>query len=248
MAAPENRPCEPWEPLLPVEADEVARLAYETTQPAMYAELAMAATDYLWSRSGRRYGLCTVSIRPCGTRTPCPDPNLWDIAIWPWIWRSPCGCTGRCSRGGSALALPRPVASVTEVLIDGAALDPSEYRIDKWRWLIRTDGTDWPATQDLTLPPTEADTFQVTFERGRPIPALGRLAMGALLLEFIRGATDPSTCRLPATTKQVTRRGVTTVMDPKMLDYTGLSEVRQFLTTKNPYGIQQRARVYRADA
>ena len=35
------------------------------------------ATRVLWALSGRRFGTCTVTLRPC--RRDCYDP-------WPWGW------------------------------------------------------------------------------------------------------------------------------------------------------------------
>jgi hypothetical protein len=69
-------------------------------------------------------------------------------------WVNACGCAaGDCSCTALCEAiLPGPVGSVVEILLDGAVLDPSAYRIDNGNRLVRTDGDCWPACQDMISP------------------------------------------------------------------------------------------------
>ncbi|MBK9181476.1 MAG: hypothetical protein IPM45_18345 [Acidimicrobiales bacterium] len=93
------------------------------------------------------------------------------------------------------------MVDVVEVVVDGATLDDSLYRLDDRRWLVRLEDPDgsrpgWPASQDLTLPASEPGTWEVTFTWGVRPPAAGVLAAVALAGELARDApagTAPST-------------------------------------------------------
>lgn len=45
--------------------------------------------------------------------------------------------------------LPGTINEVTQVVINGQVLDPSAYKIEAYRRLCRTDGQDWPCTNNL---------------------------------------------------------------------------------------------------
>lgn len=114
------------------------------------------ATDLLVQISGfRQYGVCETTLRPC---RECG-----------WGQNCKCGC---CQI--DKLPIPEG-ATVTEVKIDGVALDPATYGTiytPSGRWLIRRRATDdetrepWPYCQDIDLPDTEEDTFSITYETG----------------------------------------------------------------------------------
>src|SRR5688572_4241132 len=100
------------------------------------------ATHILGYLSGRRYGACEVTVRPCGRRCDgwsgyMTHPVVGGPGAWmsPYIdgdmtWRN-CVCPGACSCEASCqVLLPGPVASVSEVMIDGAVLAPEAYRVD----------------------------------------------------------------------------------------------------------------------
>ena len=86
---------------------------------AQRAEYQAWAINDLWEATGRVYGTCTVTVMPC---------NDWGVL---------CGACWSNFRGCACIfvpevKLPGPVASVTEVVIDGVALDPDAYRIDDY--------------------------------------------------------------------------------------------------------------------
>ena len=210
-------PCDPWELLC---ADFP-----EGTTPELEATAATIATEILWNRTKRQFGTCSVTLRPC--RKEC-------FPAWPWIpsngWNDlsgasypfpalvggnwiniACGtCTSGCSCSRvSEVRLPYPVASITEVKVDGVVLAPTAYRVDNFNLLVRLDGEDWPRCNDLNLEDTEVGTWSVTAAYGQEVPELGKLAAGQLALEIAKRCVNASGCLIPASSVQeVTRQGV----------------------------------------
>lgn len=214
------------------------------------------ATTVLWAATGRRFGLCEITVRPCGRRIE--DSSLWgywlDGQYWvPYIdttgtWRncacgvSRCGCEPRCE-----VWLPGPVESVTEVIQDGIVVDPSAYVVDNGRWLVRIDGGCWPEYADLN---TDTDRFQVTYQRGTPVPGPVAVAAGILADEWAKACTGQN-CRLPQRISSIARQGVTVAMvDTDSLirrNFTGITEVDQVIFAYNPHGLFARPRVFSPD-
>jgi hypothetical protein len=113
-----------------------------------------------------------------------------------------------------ALALPGPAMAVYEVLVDGVALAPSAYRLSGDQ-LVRADGQPWPTCQDLLALPSTKGTWQVTYDRGTPVPVGGQIAAGMLAMELAKAACRDSTCQLPQRIQTITRQGVTIgMLDP----------------------------------
>jgi hypothetical protein len=150
--------------------------------------------------------------------------------------------------------LPGPVNSVIEVVLDGATVDPSTYRLDVADgafWLVRnrTDDTDtncWPDSQNMDRTLGLDDTWSVTYEKGAPIPAAVLNAAGVLAVEWARGCVGAA-CRLPGRIQNLTRQGISISMVPpdQLLDrnLTGLMEVDQVITAVNPGGLKGRPRL-----
>lgn len=195
-----------------------------------------AAVDYLWRWTGKRFGLCDVTVRPC--RRDCDgsttyrgaagrpdrtvptvgDPSPFVPALIRGAWRnvSCFGCGDACScETTSALVLPAPVADVVEVAIDGEVIDSSAYRVDGRARLVRQDGGSWPTCQDLSLPDGEPGTWSVRYRHGTPVPEGGQVAAAVLACEMAKALMADKTCGLPQRiTNQVTREGITvTILD-----------------------------------
>jgi hypothetical protein len=102
-----------------------------------------------------------------------------------------------------------PVASVTEVQIDGQVLDASAYRVDNSRLLVRQDGGRWPFCQDLSRPLGQDDTWGVTVQTGQPVPIGGQVAAAKLACEFAKAMNGDKACELPQRWQTITRQGVT---------------------------------------
>lgn len=229
--------------------------------PALTGYAVGAATRILWSLSGRRFGLCTSTLRPCAEDCVSGDAPFLGSRDWPvgysmppWdFYRTPyCGgCAGSCSCSVlSEVRLPAPVDSVTSVKADGAVLSPSAYRLDNNRLLVRTDGQRWPRCNDLNKNDDQPGTWSVTARFGEDVPDPGRLAMGELACEILKASTGTD-CRLPPGVTQLVRQGVT-IQYPDVGQLlkegrTGLYLVDLFLASENPTGLRQRGRVYSVD-
>lgn len=184
----------------------------------------MAAT-YLWDWTGRKYGQCEVTLRPC--RQDCWEgrstfwggsggPLRGGLPFTPALIRGQwynlgCGtCGDNCGCGSTqALRLPGPIASVGEVQIDGTVLDPAAYRVDNGRFLVRQDGDLWPTCQDMNLMLGQPDTWGVTYTKGYAVPKGGQVAAGLLANELAKAACNDKTCGLPRRVQSITRQGVT---------------------------------------
>ena len=180
------------------------------------------ATLVMWSATGRRYGPCQITIRPCQSKewaeTYRAYPVWWASQNYggpmPYldggVWRN-CGCgAGCCCRVHCEIILPGPVASIVSVVVHGETIPASQYRVDvvegSYR-LVRTSGGCWPTCQDLNENADGLHAFVVTFTRGDPVPQSVLDATGLLSCEFgkqIAGAD----CGLPPRLQALTRQGV----------------------------------------
>lgn len=219
-----------------------------------------SARDYaaliLWAATGRQFGLCTVTVRPCGMER-CDD-GMFNFFGWDWSGNSwvpyifngtwfNCACPGRCCCDPRCqVRLMGPVDSVAEVLIGGIAVDPDTYRIDDKHWLVRTAGECWPTCPDMDTDDGD-NVFEVTYVRGTtPPPALLRAA-STLACEWAKACVGGD-CRLSNRVTSIARQGVSIEMaDPNAIledNLTGLWEVDAVLRALNPYGRKQRARIW----
>lgn len=208
------------------------------------------ATEFMWGATGRRFGLCQVTIRPCQDvktfRPAYQDYALrWPdraLAPFPFLdggtWRN-CGCGPRCCcRPECEIILRGPVHDIDSIQVDGAEVDPSAYRVDVSRgtyFLVRTDGTCWPTCQDFNVDAGEEGSFVVDYVRGRPLPGSLEVATAILACEYARGIAGQD-CRLPKRVTSITRQGVTVDVEPESADegLTGIPEVDQVITSLNP--------------
>lgn len=251
-------PCADW----PVRwTCDISTFSLEQRQTAV-----TSATEVLWALSGRRFGTCTVTLRPC--RRECMDQWPWGWSEWGgsstldrWVWSDyrywvPLGCGGSGCSGGcsctelSETILPGPVSSVVSVKLDGTPMATGSYRMDNNRLLVRTDGQKWPFCQDLSKDDTQPGTWSVTFSVGEPVPVSGQLAVGELGCEILR-ALNGQDCRLPPGVTSLVRQGVS-IQIPDFGELirdgrTGLYLVDMFLASANPHRLTQRARVYNVD-
>lgn len=197
--------------------DSMASLS--ATGVALFEEM---ATEYLWRWTHKQFGLCQATIRPCrqdcfeglstygvarGTSTPF-QPTLIS-GRW---FNLGCGggCGDRCGCiSGSTLVFETPVYDVLHVEINGATLDPSAYRVDNYRRLVRQDGNLWPFCQNLSSPLGATDTWAVTVRLGAPVPVGGQVAAGKLTAELAKAACGDTGCQLPQRWQTITRQGVT---------------------------------------
>jgi hypothetical protein len=226
-------------------------------------ELRVPAAEILWALSGRQFGTCELTVRPCTEDccVPClPPAGAWDSGTqWypalvngQWFNLVCRKCRGRCSCPEvSEVLLPGPVDSVVEVLVDGSAVDPGAYRIDDLVWLVRTDGAKWPKCQDMGPPVTEAGTWAVKIMRGTPVPMAGQRALGEMMSEMWKACRGDKTCCLPRrAVTSIATKGAVMGLDPMEFlkeGKTGLYWTDLWLTAVNPLYRPSGARVTSPD-
>jgi hypothetical protein len=246
---------------------------------AQTVEMQTAAAEYgalsVWAATGRRFGACTRTVRPCGR--DCGE-NMgwgsgfyWADGVWfPYIldgvWRNCwCGTGNGCNRckPQCQVFLTPPVSGIVEVRFsDGTVADPATYRVDDWQWLVRQgpgiSGTDgcWPMTNDYnypvtgTLAPANKTAWQVTYLWGIPVPAVLQRAAGELACEWIKNCTG-GVCRLPQRVTSIARQGVSvTLADVDQLlqnGLTGLVTVDSIIQRFNPGRLPSRMQIASPD-
>jgi hypothetical protein len=277
--------CGPW--ATPADVTEVDVDGFTTAQLAILNTQLQAASDILYSLSGRQFsGSCQDTVRP-NARIITADHGRPIAATSAWTWNgSGYGYYSGgymsgfgYSRWGWVLAnteeLPDgttipsinlgvfPLTSIVEILIDGQTVDPTTYRIDDNRHLVRvinpeetpddTDNPGWPVQQRMDLPPTEKNTWQVTFTYGVPPPPSGQAAAAELgyQLYLAQSPTTIGQCRLPKRVTSISREGMTAiVLDPMaFLDKgrTGLLLCDYFIESVNSGHLRRRATVMSPD-
>jgi hypothetical protein len=229
---------------------------WEATDPAIQAAAADYASVVLWAATGRRFGLCEVTVRPCGMKR-CDDGLgewfgfEWSGGTWmPYIWGGTwfnCVCPGVCCcEPRCQIRLAGPVDSVTEVTIGAVIVDPGTYRVDNGIWLVRTEGECWPFCADLDSDLSDS-VFEVTYLRGDPVPTTLLMAGTILECEWAKACTGDNTCRLSNSVTSLARNGITIDMtSPGELlsdGLTGIFEVDQIIKAWNPYGLKSRRRI-----
>lgn len=233
---------------------------WDAASPDNQQRAAQFATMVLWASTGRQYGLCDLTVRPCLT---CGDNEasgfFWDSGVFfPYIWQGQwfnlaCGCAGFCRCGTHPYTqawLLGPVAGIIAVTVDGILVDPSVYRVDDGQWLVRQDGNTWPKEANYNLPAGEVGTWTVEYCQGKPVPPALVVAAGTLAVEFLKACAG-SACRLPGRVTSVVRSGVSvTMVDIDTLfkmGLTGLTEVDLIIRSVNPNGLTHRNRLYTPD-
>jgi hypothetical protein len=235
------------------------------TQPQKDLALRLAAFT-LYTLTGRQFGTVTLTLRPCNAPLLPPLYQVYPVnLINPWgtdegntyyplyiqngVWHN-AGCAGiNCCGATCEVELPLTV-SIETVIIDGATLNASAYRVDNGNILIRTDGGCWPQCQDLDKDAGVADTWSVTGAFGRPVPDEALDAASILACE-IGKAIAGQPCRLPQRMQSLSRQGVS-VQFPSVNSYldrglTGLNEVDQLVVQFNPNRLTQSPKVFSMD-
>lgn len=228
--------------------------SWAAASPAQQQAAYDYATTVLWAATGRVYGLCPVTVRPCG---PVRSGRGWDWwggswsgSTWvPYIFNGTwyncfcgcCECEPMCQ-----VRLMGPVNQVIQVTIGGVVVDPDTYRMDNEHWLVRLNGLCWPLCPDFNTD-DGPDVFEVTYTRGLPVPTVLLQAASTLACEWAKACTGGD-CRLSPRVQSISRSGVQIEMiDPNMFmdaGLTGLWEVDAVVTALNPYRLKQPLRVY----
>lgn len=223
------------------------------------------AVELVWMLSGRRYGLCELTVRPCGARCGestyfgrVPPSGGWipTLINGAWVNCGRCACTSSCSCCSVCeVVLPGPVHEVSRVVVDGQTVPASAYRVDNHRSLVRVDGGEcWPACQDLAAPPDGPGAFTVAYQRGVPVPPGGLYAAGVYACELLKSCgviTSGECCQLPQRVQSITRAGVTMTMlesgDFLEQGRTGVPAVDAWIKAVNPRRALAPSTVYSPD-
>lgn len=153
-------------------ADPVFSCGLDATLDAdLVVELIDLASDILaFATGGRVRGRTTMTFRPVHTEA---SHQLNEMV----------GAFAPSINGRSPLPLPGPDPEVTEVVVDGVVLAPTEYVVVDGQFLLRV-GAAWPWGNDLELADTEDGTWSVTVRFGEPTGGLARRAAMSLVQEM----------------------------------------------------------------
>jgi len=235
--------------------------------PEQQAMALRLAAFTIYSLTGRQFGTVTHTIRPCNGGMLEPLYQTYPVvlghgwgsngsegsgfAVWlqNGVWHNG-ACSGfACCGTGCETQLPLTV-SITSVVVDGATVDPSAYRVDNARLLVRTDGACWPRCQDFGKNAGVTGTWSVTGVFGRAVPTEVLDAVSLLACEIGKSIAGQP-CRLPQKMQSLTRAGVS-VQFPSTNTYldrglTGLNEVDQLVVQFNPGRLMQAPQVLSMD-
>ena len=268
-------PCTPW-----VSSQDVWNCCGQPTDVIDGVECnvdftaeALAASQVLYELSGRMYeGQCTQTVRPCGQQI-CgfqmlsrgyvigpwnyPGGMGWSGSYWHYNDINGCGCQPL-----DTVLLGYPVREIVEVKIDGVVVDPTTYRLDNRRKLVRMrDPLEpdvplfWPNCQIMDLNDDQPGTFSVTYRSGQDAPLMGQLAAAELACEIHKACNGSAECALPGGVTRVTRQGITIEKSVFTrwaaiagLWRTGLTRVDTFLNAYNSEGMTRRPMTWSPDA
>jgi hypothetical protein len=198
-SATSSGPCEPWTTWADVEACGPSSLTkLSTAQQELVIDL---TSETMFNLSGRVYpGICEFTRSLCFACTYC--------------YPAYCGCEPYY---GIDLGKDMPVYGAWDVMVDGATLAPSAYKVIGRRWLTRTDGHVWPTGWNSAVDPSQ---FRASWASGRAVPSGGREAARLLAVEIAKSCASDASCQLPQRVTNITREGVTyTIVDAmRMID------------------------------
>jgi hypothetical protein len=160
-------------------------------------------------------GRCTSVVRPCSTTCYVCGEYMCD----------------HCAPPGVLLPGVRPV--VTKVLVDGAEVPTGSYAVIDAR-LVRffPDGRwdHWPPYQNLVLPSSELNTFEVTYVHGIEADMVVRNAVAEVACDLLapwRG----DRARLPRGTTNASMNGVSVNINPDEINTAMFPWLSRFMST-----------------
>lgn len=244
---------------------------WATYDPAVQAAAISFATDVLWALSGRQFGVCPKTIRPCaswvgqtyrtygvwldGYANGAVSPVWWPYIDQGGVWRNGCGCNGVCCcEPSQQVWIPGPSPSITSVTVNNVLVPPANYRLgfaNGLFWLVGQNGQKWPECQNFDVPASSTDnTFVVVLGDGIPVPETGLLMAGLMACEYAKMCTGLP-CALSAAATAITRDGVSyEILTPSDLiskGFTPMPIVNQWIYSVNPRLLPERPRVWSID-
>lgn len=228
--------------------------AWDTYTPAQQESALSIATTIMWAATGRRYGPCELTVRPCQGRERAETYRAYPVwwtgsngaVAFPFLDRGRwfngnCGCgPACCCRARCEIILDGPVTSIVEVLIGGVVIPAEEYRVDVTGGayhLVKTSAGCWPTCQDFNVAGDAVGSFSVAYTRGAPVPPSALYAT-AILACTLGKQLSGADCGLPPRLSSLTRQGVTADFVAESLDVdlftTGIQQVDQVIRALNP--------------
>lgn len=183
-------------------------------------EFADDASDILYVLSnGRVTGRCTRTIRPFRAGVLCGPGGLfgWGVDRQNWINFD----------SVDSIPLQGPNTEITEVVIDGLLIDPSEYGLLNGNKLFRRGNLSWPSDNDITLDDTEEGTFAITYRFGNLITLSTKRAAIELICQMVISPTMSLNRLRGVVSANV--QGVSVQLDTDEVRSMGLPEVSKFL-------------------
>jgi hypothetical protein len=139
----------------------------------------------------------------------------------------PTGATVASVQSSSAATMSAAATVSGTVPFVLPARTPGWYLYDR-RLLVRANGVQWPASQDLSRPLTSPGSWGILYESGTAVPVEAKMAARALACELIRGLVPGAgACAIPDRVNSLTRQGSSlAVMDPNEFLKDGWTGVR----------------------
>lgn len=266
MAAPVPGPAVPW-----IDADDVVKWQPQVSDDpealSLLETAALVASGLMFELSGRQFpGEAERLVRPA--RQPCgcfgsvaSGYGMWawsGAAPFGWSWTNECGDKLGCGPMSKVKLAGYPVTEIVAVKLAGVVLDPSGYRLDNRRDLIRMadpgpPATDqfWPSCQNLALNDDQPGTFSVAYKWGIGPPESGKAAAAQLAAELFQAFSGKES-KLPSGVTQIVRQGITInrvmpTADLLRSGTTGLELVDFFISEVNPTRAKRRSLVWSPD-
>jgi hypothetical protein len=205
----------------PYICDDCCNLDFDALDPSLRMMAAQWAANFLYTATGRQYGGCPRTYRPC--RENCaPGPNCCGgyagtgvarpyklVNSLDWVNIS-CGvCRGKCGCSEVSEVYLPGVSQVLNVRLDGVDYDPcGMVAVYDDARIVRIDGGRWPVCQELGRLDGPG-TWSITVLEGKCPPAGVELITGTLMCEFLKACLQKNDCRLPRRIQTLTRQGVT---------------------------------------
>lgn len=221
-----------------------------------------AATEVLFNktrqkyRSGRTVARPTRIVNTFGAQSflyPYSSMSGYGSA-WgfgdSWTWSSLGGGWWQYTQDLAEVVLQAPVTRINQVMVDGAVLDPANYTLYNQRRLVRnidaagTNGGAWPWNQSTQLPLSEAGTWSIDYEWGRPTPSMGKMACAELAAELMKALSGQDPSKLPSQVQSFASQGVNIAIghavDYLTANLTGLPICDAWIKAENPIGSRHR--------
>lgn len=225
--------CDTWPvPLLPYDDSDLCVSGCTIpadTDPDLLEQASILAGNILRTLSGNRVGTCADTIRPL----------------------SECGvCRGYCRCGSGdrirVLSSNGPVVEVVQVNVDGAPVDPSEWRFyPSGQLLYRVPPDVWPTKDVKWADCGDPDTMCVDVLVGSEPDAWALSVHAELTCELLLSCAGDE-CRIPTNATQVSGQGVTITLSADELKGF-IPSVAAWVAAVNPNSATQPTRVYSPD-